>query len=72
LWQLRYGYKPLVMETFVEKQRFTGACYKAANWIVVGDTLGRGKWDRLNQFDKSIKSIWLYPLDRRYKERICR
>ena len=72
LWQQRYGYKPFLLETFVEKQRFTGTCYKAANWIRVGDTLGRGKWDRSNQFAKPIKSIWLYPLDRRYKERICR
>jgi hypothetical protein len=71
-WQQRYGYRPLLLETFVEKQRFAGTCYKAANWICVGDTLGRGKWDRHNQFDKPIKSIWLYPLDRRYKERICR
>lgn len=71
-WQQRYGYKPWLIETFVEKQRFAGTCYKAANWICVGDTLGRGKWDRQNQFGKPIKSIWLYPLDRRYKERICR
>jgi hypothetical protein len=71
-WQQRYGYKPWLLETFVEKQRFAGTCYKAANWICVGDTLGRGKWDRQNNWDKPIKSIWLYPLDRRYKERICR
>jgi hypothetical protein len=71
LWQQRYGYKPFLIETFVEKQRFAGTCYKAANWICVGDTLGRGKWDRQNKFDKPVKSIWLYPLDRRYKERIC-
>jgi hypothetical protein len=71
-WRQRYGYEPFLLETFVEKQRFAGTCYKAANWICVGDTLGRGKWDRHNQFDKPIKSIWLYPLDRRYKERICR
>jgi hypothetical protein len=72
LWQQRYGYKPFLLETFVEKQRFAGTCYKAANWIRVGDTLGRGKWDRQNNWDKPIKSIWLYPLDRRYKEWICR
>jgi hypothetical protein len=71
-WQQRYGYKPWLLETFVEKQRFAGTCYKAANWIWVGDTLGRGKWDRQNKWDKPVKSIWLYPLDRRYKERICR
>jgi hypothetical protein len=72
LWQQRYGYQPWLLETFVEKQRFAGTCYKAANWIWVGDTLGRGKWDRQNKFDKPVKSIWLYPLERRYKERICR
>jgi len=71
-WQQRYGYEPWLLETFVEKRRFTGTCYKAANWIWVGDTLGRGKWDRQNKWDKPVKSIWLYPLDRRYKERICR
>lgn len=71
-WQQRYGYKPWLMETFVEKQRFAGTCYKAANWICAGDTLGRGKWDRCNQFDKPVKSIWLYPLDRSYRQRICR
>jgi hypothetical protein len=66
-WQHSYGYKPYLLETFVEKQRFAGTCYKAANWICVGDTLGRGKRDRYYKFDKPIKSIWLYPLDRRYK-----
>jgi len=71
-WQQRYGYEPLLLETFVEKQRFAGTCYKAANWIYVGDTLGRGKWDRQNQFDKPIKSIWLYALNRRFKEQLCR
>jgi len=71
-WQQRYGYKPWLLETFVEKKRFAGTCYKAANWIPVGDTLGRGKWDRQNKFDKPVKSIWLYPLNRQYKERICR
>ena len=71
-WRKRYGYEPWLIETFVEKQRFSGTCYKAANFICVGDTLGRGKWDRQNKWDKPVKSIWLYPLDRRYKERICR
>ena len=71
-WQQRYGYKPWLLETFVEKQRFAGTCCKAANWICVGDTLGRGKWDCQNKWDKPIKSIWLYPLNRRFKECICR
>jgi len=61
-WQLQYGYKPMLLETFVDKERFDGACYKAANWIYVGDTKGRGKMDRLNQYPSSIKKILVYPL----------
>jgi hypothetical protein len=72
LWQQRYGYRPVLLETFVEKQRFAGTCYKAANWICVGDTLGRGKWDRHWACGKPVKSIWLYPLHKRFKEQLCR
>lgn len=43
-WQQTYGYTPVLMETFVEKDRFAGTCYKAANWIYVGLTKGRGKF----------------------------
>ena len=71
-WQQRYHYRPLLLETFVDKQRFSGTCYKAANWICVGQTLGRGKWDRKNAYEKPVKTIWLYPLDRRFRERLCR
>lgn len=72
LWRQRYNYRPLLLETFVEKQRFAGVCYKAANWICVGQTRGRGKWDRQNACDKPVKTIWLYPLDRRFREGLCR
>lgn len=71
LWEQRYHYRPLLLETFVEKERFSGTCYKAANWVCVGQTLGRGKWDTRNAYDKPIKTIWLYHLDRRFKERLC-
>lgn len=71
-WQERYSYRPLLMETFVEKPRFAGTCYKAANWIHVGETQGRGKWDTKRQHTTPVKTIWLYPLDRRYKEGLCR
>lgn len=72
LWEQRYHYRPLLLETFVEKDRFTGACYKAANFICVGETLGRGKWDRKHANDKPVKLIFLYPLDRRFAEKLCR
>jgi len=70
-WQQRYGYRPVLAETFVEKERFTGTCYKAANWVCVGETKGRGKMDRHSACDQPVKTIWLYPLDRRCKELLC-
>jgi hypothetical protein len=71
-WQRRYRYRPVLLESFVEKQRFSATCYKAANWTCVGQTQGRGKWDRKYACDKPVKTIWLYPLDRRFKEALCR
>jgi hypothetical protein len=66
-WQERYHYEPVLLETFVEKERFTGACYKAANWIPVGDTKGRGKLDVHNEYKLPVKSVWLYPLDKGFR-----
>lgn len=61
-WHKRYGYYPMLLETFVEKDRFQGTCYKAANWIYLGETKGRGKFDRTHQNSAPIKTIWVYPL----------
>jgi len=71
-WRKRYSYAPLLLETFIDKERFRGTCYKAANWIRVGETRGRGKWDRLNTCSQPVKTVWLYPLDKHFKERLCR
>jgi len=67
----RYGYAPLLLETFVEQDRFTGGCYRAANWIDVGLTAGRGRNDRCNRASLAIKRIWLYPLRRDARKRLC-
>lgn len=61
-WQERYHYAPVLLETFVEKERFTGSCYKAANWRYAGDTKGRGKLDVHNEYKLPKKGVWLYPL----------
>ena len=61
-WQRIYNYKPVLMETFVQKDKFKGTCYRAANWICLGDTKGRGKFDTKHQNSAPIKSIWVYPL----------
>ena len=70
-WQSRYRYRPYLLETFVEKQRFTGTCYKAANWTPVGDTKGRGKLDVKNEYKLPVKSVWLYPLCRNFRHKLC-
>jgi len=70
-WQARYAYRPVLLETFVEKQRFTGTCYKAANWQHLGDTQGRGKLDVLHRNAQPIKSIWIYPLARDFQRQLC-
>lgn len=67
-WQDRYGYKPVLLETFVQKDRFRGTCYRAANWIYVGQTKGRGKLDRYNRYLLPIKDIFLYPLVKNFRE----
>lgn len=61
-WQQRYGYSPLMLETFVESPRHKGTCYKAANWVLVGKTTGRGKKSLSHHQALPIKDIWLYPL----------
>ncbi|MHB1555125.1 MAG: Druantia anti-phage system protein DruA [Acidimicrobiales bacterium] len=66
-WQAAYGYAPVLAETFVEAGRFTGASYRAANWIYVGKTKGRGKLDRDNEHALPVKDIYLYPLQRDYR-----
>jgi hypothetical protein len=70
-WQARYAYRPVLLETFVEKPRFIGTCYKAANWQHLGDTQGRGKLDVLHRNDQPIKSIWIYPLMRNFQRQLC-
>jgi hypothetical protein len=70
-WQVRYGYHPVLLETFVERGRFRGTCYKASNWSYVGDTQGRGKLDRYRTAELPIKQIFLYPLIERFREVLC-
>lgn len=70
-WEDRYGYRPVLLETFVGQQ-FRGTCYRAANWIHVGQTKGRGKLDRWNRYAVPIKHIFLYPLGRHFRERLCK
>lgn len=62
LWEKRYSYAPVLLETFVEQARFRGTCYRAANWIHVGQTQGRGKLDRKHEHALPVKDVFLLPL----------
>jgi len=69
-WLERYGYRPLLLETFVEKSRFRGTCYNAANWTLLGQTKGRGKLGPAGKQSVPIKDLWIYPLHRRFREKL--
>jgi hypothetical protein len=62
-WQEHYGVEPWLVETLVDRQRFYGGCYRAANFIVLGETSGRGRMDRNHQrHGAQIKTVLVYPL----------
>ena len=71
-WQTRYGYRPLLLETLVDTKRFRGTCYRAANWLHVGETAGRGRMDREHQnHGQAVKDVYVYPLVRDARDRLC-
>ncbi len=70
-WMERYGEDPVLVETFVEKSRYRGTCYRAANWIDVGETKGRGRQDKDNRQAVPVKKVLLYGLDEKARELLC-
>jgi len=69
-WQKRYKYRPVLLETFVERERFAGTCYKAAGWSCVGQTQGRGKLDVRHERAVPVKTVWVYPLQEDFRKRL--
>ena len=67
-WQNFYNSQVVLLETFVDTERFAGTCYRAANWKCIGKTKGRGKYDRFSQALSSIKAVLVYPLIRHFRE----
>jgi len=61
-WRERYGYSPVLLETFVDPEIYQGTCYRAANWICLGQSAGRGRMDRYRENSFSRKAIYVYPL----------
>jgi hypothetical protein len=70
-WRARYGYAPVLLETFVERDRFRGTCYRAANWTHVGATQGRSKLDTFRRLSVPVKDVFLYPLHRHFRRDLC-
>jgi hypothetical protein len=67
-WQDLYGHPILYLESFVDPDRFAGTCYRAANWRFLGRTTGRGKDDRANKPNRSLKEVLGLPLTKRFRE----
>jgi Domain of unknown function (DUF4338) len=70
-WQRKYGHPIHALETFVDRDRFRGTCYQAANWIYLGQTTGRGKDDQTHLPNRSRKAVFGYPLCRDFRRRLC-
>jgi len=70
-WRWRYGYQPGLLETFVETPRFTGTSYRAANWIKLGQTQGRGKLEKQHCQIAPLKDIWVYSLHPDFRKILC-
>lgn len=67
-WKRRYGSQIALVETFVDTTRYIGTCYQSANWIKIGQTKGRSRQDRYTKLKVPIKDIWVFPVDRDFKE----
>ena len=71
-WERVYHHEVVWLETFVDPERgFKGTCYKAANWIYLGQTTGRGKNDQTHKANRSLKAVWGYPLRRDFRQVLC-
>lgn len=70
-WPRIYGHPLYFLETFVDPTRFRGTCYRAANWVVLGRTTGRGKWDLTHRPNRPIKDVLGYPLTPHFRTRLA-
>jgi hypothetical protein len=70
-WAAKFGHPIFCLETFVELGRFRGTAYKAANWKRVGITAGMGRNCKTTVGELPLKDIYLYPLHRRFREKLC-
>lgn len=69
-WLERYGHSPVLLETFVDRSRFCGTCYRAANWRCVGQTTGRSRQDTNHKLKVAVKDIYVYPLKKNFRREL--
>lgn len=69
-FEQKYSYRPLLIESFVDTSHYSGACYRAANWLQIGTTKGRGRQDRYSRSSLSRKAIYIYPLEPQFRHRL--
>jgi hypothetical protein len=67
-FQAQYGYRPWLLESFVDRENFVGTCYKAANWLAIGQSQGRGRQDRQHLRAKSVKDIYMFALEPQFRD----
>jgi len=70
-WQEAYGHRIHYLETFVDRERFAGTCYRAANWMYVGQTTGRWREDKKGESGRHIKDVLGYPLSEDFRRQLC-
>jgi hypothetical protein len=70
-WARKYGHPLHALETFVERDRFRGTCYRAANWVRVGETRGRTRNDRDRSIQVAVKDVYLRPLGKNFRRELC-
>jgi hypothetical protein len=70
-WEALYHHPLYYLETFVDRERFHGTCYRAANWIYLGKTTGRGKNDQTGKANRSLKDVLGYPLSKAFRDQLC-
>ena len=69
-FEQKYRYRPLLIESFVDIEHYSGTCYRAANWIEIGKTKGRGRQDRFSQKALNTKAIYIYPVDPNFRRQM--
>jgi len=70
-WMAFYRHPIYFLETFVDSEKFKGTCYMAANWRLLGKTTGRGRLDKTNRVNRSIKAVYGYPLSKDFRKVLC-